>query len=83
MIEAADRGAEVVRTDHVVAALRARGMKTATVVPVPAPATAPALEIVPAPATVAAATVSDEVDVRKPVRVEHPTFFARILAWFP
>ncbi len=28
MIEAADRGAEMVRMDHVVAALRARGMKT-------------------------------------------------------
>ncbi len=41
MIEAADRGAEVVRTDHVVAALRARGMKTATVEPVPAPVPVP------------------------------------------
>ena len=28
MIEAADRGAEIVRLDHVIAALRARGMKT-------------------------------------------------------
>ena len=83
MVEAADRGAEVVRTDHVVAAMRARGMKTATVVPVTAPAANRVLEIVPAPATGAAATVTGELDVRKPARVEQPTFFARILAWFP
>jgi general secretion pathway protein A len=36
MIEAADRGAEIVRIDHVIAALRARGMKATVRIAVPA-----------------------------------------------
>jgi type II secretory pathway predicted ATPase ExeA len=67
MIEAADRGAEVVKMDHVIAALRARGMKTAS----------------PTPTVIAAPSISEDFRVKEPLRVEHRTFFARLLAWFP
>jgi type II secretory pathway predicted ATPase ExeA len=88
MIEAADRGAEVVYVDHVVAALRARGMKTSAipapaalpVAPLPVP---PAVSAPQAAAVLAAPSVSGEIDVNEPARVEQRTFFSRILAWFP
>jgi hypothetical protein len=53
MTEAADRGAEVVRVDHVIAAMRARGMKTIGA----------ALAVAPAP-TLATPSVSAEIDVK-------------------
>jgi type II secretory pathway predicted ATPase ExeA len=77
MIEAADRGAEVVSVDHVVAALRARGMKC------PAAVRAIAPESEPVFAAVAAPSISGDIDVKQPAHVEQPTFFARFLAWFP
>jgi type II secretory pathway predicted ATPase ExeA len=88
MIEAADRGAEVVHVDHVVAALRARGMKTSAipapaalpVAPLPVP---PAVSAPQAAAVLAAPSVSGEINVNEPARVEQRTFFSRILAWFP
>jgi type II secretory pathway predicted ATPase ExeA len=89
MIEAADRGAEVVNVDHVIAALRARGMKTSAfpapaplpvAVPLPVP---PAVSAPQAAAVLAAPSVSGEIDVKEPARVGGPTFFSRILAWFP
>jgi type II secretory pathway predicted ATPase ExeA len=88
-VEAADRGAEVVNVDHVIAALRARGMKTSAfpapaplpvAVPLPVP---PAVSAPQAAAVLAAPSVSGEIDVKEPARVGGPTFFSRILAWFP
>jgi general secretion pathway protein A len=85
MIEAADRGAESVHVEHVIAALRARGMKTTVKrAPTAAPA-APAADPVaePPPIAAAAPSISGEVDVKAPARIEQRTVFARILAWFP
>jgi hypothetical protein len=65
MVEAADRGAEVVLMDHVIAALRAREMKTAT------------------PRMSAALSISEDIGTQEKLRVEHRTFFARVLDWFP
>lgn len=65
MVEAADRGVEVVLIDHVLAALRAREMKTAT------------------PKITAASSISEDIDTQGKLRVEHRTFFARVLDWFP
>jgi general secretion pathway protein A len=67
MIEAADRGAEVVSMDHVMAALRTRGMKIAT----------------PTPRVIEAPSISEDISVKQHVRTEHGTFFTRFLAWFP
>jgi hypothetical protein len=62
MVEAADRGAEVVLMGHVIAALRAR---TAT------------------PKVPAAPPISEDIGTQEKLRVEHRTFFARVLDWFP
>jgi len=67
MIEAADRGADVVRTEHVIAALRARGTSIRT----------------PPSKVVAAPSISEDTSVKDPLLVAHRTVLARFLAWFP
>jgi type II secretory pathway predicted ATPase ExeA len=76
MIEAADRGAEIVRVEHVMAALRARGVAGA---PTPASVALP----LPAPAVSAAPSVSEDIEQKEPAKIEQRTLFARMLAWFP
>src|SRR5664279_1068480 len=58
MVEAADRGAEVVTMDHVMAALRAHGMKAASRTSASDP---PVIET---------PSVSEDINVKKPLRAE-------------
>jgi type II secretory pathway predicted ATPase ExeA len=83
MIEAADRGAESVHVEHVIAALRARGMKPAAKRAAAPAAPAPDPVAGPSPIAAAAQSVSGEIEAKAPPRIEQRTVFARILAWFP
>jgi type II secretory pathway predicted ATPase ExeA len=71
MVEAADRGADVVTMDHVVAALRSRGMRTT----IRTSTSDPAVTETP--------SISEDINVKQPLRAEQGKLLARFLAWFP
>jgi type II secretory pathway predicted ATPase ExeA len=71
MVEAADRGAEVVTMDHVIAALRAHGMKATS----RTSASDPAVSETP--------SISEDINVKEPLRAEQGKLLTRFLAWFP